>query len=184
MAIDRIQVLVQGLPTGPGVLTLYSVPGGGHQADVADFCSVISNHMPDSTNLHVPAEGDTFDEASGVLTGTWASGVAGDFGGSGGADYAAGVGAHVNWQTATIVNGRRVRGRTFIVPLAALQYAADGTLTEVARIALTGAATTYQAAVGADGIIWHRPVAGVGGVAAPITGSNLPDKVAFLSSRR
>jgi hypothetical protein len=100
---------------------------------------------------------------------------------SGAAQHASGVGAYVNWRTATVVGGRRVMGRTFLAPLMNSAYDSSGTI-------VTGNLTTLQNAADAlaattDIGVWHRP-GGTAGVLAAIGTAQVPDQVTSLRTRR
>ena len=93
----------------------------------------------------------------------------------------------VNWRTSTFLSGRRVRGRTFIVPCSIAVYEGDGTIKPgyltIARNAATALRTEslgFESAL----MVWHRPVNGAGGSAAAVTGHTVNDKAAVLTSRR
>lgn len=98
--------------------------------------------------------------------------------------YGAGVaGAVIGWSTATVNRGRVIRGRSYMVPIAAACYQDDGTLTPEALTFLNDAG---QALIdSATGFcIWSRPVNGAGGTTGVVVGKRVNDRSAFLSSRR
>ena len=136
------------------------------------------------TTITIPDGGDVIDPTTGELTATWTEGggpltVVGTSAGN----AAAGVGCSITWLTAGIVAGKRVRGRTFLVPMYSNLYEADGTLSSGA----VTLANDFGAEMVASGMsVWHRPT-GPGtsdGSEHLVTGYRLRDKVAFLSSRR
>lgn len=140
--------------------------------------------LPSNVELTVEGSGDVIDAATGDLTDVWSEG--GNLVHSGSAPTAfaaAGVGACINWLTAGIVNARRVRGRTFVVPLEVNMYDAEGTLTVGAQTALNAGGA---ALAGGGLVVWHRPTTpgGSDGSEHAVTGFRLRDRVAFLSSRR
>lgn len=99
--------------------------------------------------------------------------------------YSAASGAVVNWRTNDYRAGRRIRGRTFLVPLAGASYEADGTLATEARTSIQGFADEMITGAGAAELgVWSRPQNGAGGVFATVTGANVPDMAAVLRSRR
>jgi len=103
------------------------------------------------------------------------------------ASYSASTGAVVTWRTAGVRNGRRVRGRTFIVPLAGGAYGQDGTLGAGDQQETVAAATTLAAPV--SGLVlgvWSRPSApgANDGAFHPVTSATVPDMAAVLRSRR
>jgi hypothetical protein len=100
--------------------------------------------------------------------------------------YAGGAGAVVNWLTSAFHAGRKVRGRSFLVPLTQGAFQTDGTL-------LGGVQTSLQAAAQALATSSPTPVVfskkgPAGGpftnVTAVVTGATVPDRTAILRSRR
>lgn len=140
--------------------------------------------FPIDLTITVPGTGDTIDDTTGELTGVWTAAGGDTTTGTTAFGSAAGVGACITWNTGGIVNGRRLRGRTFIVPIHAQNYATDGTLVTSSLSALQTLANSLQAA-GPMGI-WHRPttVGGSDGTSYGVISNKVRDKVAFLSSRR
>jgi hypothetical protein len=103
--------------------------------------------------------------------------------------YAGGTGAVIHWLTGVIFNGRRVRGKTFVVPLAA-SADSDGTLAS-AVLANVQSAATALANVPSPGLtVWSKqystgtPPVQIGGINAPVDIAQVPDKIAILRSRR
>jgi len=107
------------------------------------------------------------------------------------AAYSAASGLVINWRTAGVRNGRRVRGRTFIVPLAGGAYQTDGTIqdtnlseTQTAAQALITTASPVKLGV------WARPKKDIAGnVLSPgafheAVTATVPDLAAVLRSRR
>lgn len=101
--------------------------------------------------------------------------------------YAAPVGAVINWRTGTVRKGRRIRGRTFLVPLIGACFENNGTLIASALTTINAASTTFIAdAVAPDLGVYARPSApgATDGQWAPISSFNVPDMGAVLRSRR
>lgn len=104
--------------------------------------------------------------------------------GTGGNRQASTTGACLSLKTTTVHSGRKVRGRSFVVPLSDIAYDPDGTLTSIAIGILQGAGAALIADVSlAPWCVWARPVAGAGGVGAPITAVSVRDRAAVLRSR-
>lgn len=102
----------------------------------------------------------------------------------GDSDFAGPVGAVVNWRTNDFRFGRRIRGRTFLVPIATSSFEDDGTLTSSARDAFRDFGSTMIGSGGPALGVWSRPRDGGGGVFATVTNSTVPDLAAVLRSRR
>lgn len=184
MLMDRLQVSLTGGQIGAGVATHFAVASAGHQAAFKAFWQGLSNHMPTGVFADVPATGDVIEVETGLLNGVWSGGSQASIQGQIAGAYPAGVGACVTWLTDGIVNGHRVRGRTFVVPLCGANYDANGTLQDATLSLLRGYCSTLLAGVGDDFLIWHRPRGESDGSAHPVTGFRVSDRVSTLRSRR
>lgn len=148
----------------------------------------MSAQFPSGVSVRVPGSGETIEDSTGDLTGVWSAATPLVVVGGVVPQAAAGVGACVTWNTGAIIAGtrgpRRLRGRTFIVPLANACYDSDGTLTTVARDDIAAFGTDMIAAGGFG--VWHRPTSSsaADGTSSSVLSSNVRDKVAYLSSRR
>lgn len=157
-------------------------------AAIAAAYQGMSAQLPTGVTIRVPGSGDTIDDTTGDLTGVWTATTPAAVNGGVVPQAAAGVGACVTWTTGGIVSGaagpRRLRGRTFLVPLANACFDSDGTLTTVARQDIVDFGID-MIAVGGFGI-WHRPTsAGASdGTSYAVLSSSVRDKVAILTSRR
>jgi hypothetical protein len=128
------------------------------------------------------------DEQSGDIVNFWnATPGAAAAGSNPGAAFTSGTGFCINWQTGGVRNGRRVRGRTFVVPISGSLYESNGSFinAEVASwraSAITLAGDTNGVRLG---IFAHTPKALIpdGGI-YDVTGVSINDRPAFLSSRR
>jgi len=134
--------------------------------------------------ITVPGSGDSIEDTTGVLTGVWTASGGDTIEGTGDYGTAAGVGAVIGWQTGGIIDGKKLRGRTFIVPIHTLNYADDGTLATSSLTVLQTLANDLQAA--GPLAVWHRPTTSGGsdGNSYGVISNRVRDKVAFLSSRR
>jgi outer membrane receptor for ferric coprogen and ferric-rhodotorulic acid len=101
--------------------------------------------------------------------------------------YSAASGAVVTWRTSGVRRGRRVRGRTFLVPAGYSTLQTDGTLLPDAIANLQAAANGLIASDGARNlVVWTRPShkGATDGLAHTVLTASVPDKVAILKSRR
>jgi hypothetical protein len=145
--------------------------------------------LPPVVQINVEPEVEEINEGSGELIGGWGvtamTQITGT--GSGSAGYAAATGAVVSWTTAGVRNGRRVRGRTFIVPLSVEAYDTNGSLSTTA-IGQIGTAATTLRTVGQQTqfAIYSRPSgpAATDGIAYGALSHKVPDMSAVLRSRR
>ena len=153
-------------------------------ANMIAFFDLLKGWIPDNVTVTVPDGGDLIDSATGQLTGVWSEGGGTTIAGTNAADVsAAGVGASITWLTAGIVNGKRVRGRTYVVPLATPSYDAQGTIAVSALAALDAAGSAHTTG---SLVVWHRPTApGLSdGSEHNVVSYRVRDKVSYLSSRR
>lgn len=184
MDLYRIRVQLEGGAGGLKVATHYVSDIAVGRAAVGTFWSGVRDGLPSSLTIVTEAEGDIIDSETGLITGAWTEGSVSPLPGAGGEFYAAGVGACVTWRTAAVIEGRRVRGRTFIVPLAREEYDTDGTLTTAGLTRMRNSAAGYAASPATFVFSRPRDVPSLPGSAVPITSGTVTDKVAYLSSRR
>lgn len=202
MDILRATVRWDGFPGAPGYSNFhFSVDGGlwdggllGDEAEAAastayqrlgDAFRNLAGVVPGIVNFTFLQEAVILDSDTGETLGAVARGEVTSSQPSGDDPYAGPVGGVVNWNTQDYRFGRRIRGRTFLVPLAASAYEGDGTLTPAALTSIRDFAADI---VGNDGGpefgVWSRPRAGTGGVFATVVGASVPDLAAVLRSRR
>jgi hypothetical protein len=151
------------------------------------FLTAWKPYRPPATFTQVNAQISEIDENSGEIRAFWSAVTAAPAAGTSvGGSHSAVAGACINWSTANALNGRRVRGRTFMVPLGASGLDVNGTIDNTALTAMRAAANTLQT----DGalvrlVVWHRPsVLGIDGGAYDVISSSISDKTAILTSRR
>lgn len=137
-----------------------------------------------NTQLTFPSSGDTIEDTTGELTGVWSVAAQANVAGLGTGNCVAGVGGCIGWQTGGIINGRRLKGRTFIAPLDAAAYDTDGTLKGSHLTSLQALAAGIMAS--GPLAVWHRPTSAgaADGNSYGVVSARVRDKVAFLSSRR
>lgn len=180
-----MQVGLTGGTMGSGVATHYWNNAVTHQSDLKAFWTSVAAIMAGYVTITVPNSGDVFKEDDGTLLSTWSSGTSATITGGGTGAYAGGVGACLGWGTGGIHYGRKVRGRTFIVPLALNQYDTDGTLATGCVSSITTAKNTLLTAMGTDLQIWARPSTKHPiGNSYSVTGGVVKDHVSWLRSRR
>lgn len=157
-------------------------PVGPQRAAIAAFCNSLESFLSSGTTWAVRTEGRDLDSGTGTLTALWSDTTAHN--GVGAASSTAVSDASqvlIRWFTDSIVNGRLVRGRTFI-PGASVATAGNGN--PGAGVLSVGgtAAETLAGFVGFQ--IWHRPVNGAGGSAHQVTGSSVWTEYGILRRRR
>jgi hypothetical protein len=160
---------------------------------VSTFFNSIRTLLPAQVTLNIESDVEVIDVATGDLQGAVTSAnrdpIVG--GASGTANWAAPAGVCITWSTGGIrqvsSGPRRVRGRTFIVPLASSAYATDGTIDSSPLTTLNSAATALRGNFNNQQfVIYGRP--GLNdtppGVVHSVTGHRITDQVAILRSRR
>lgn len=194
--IHRVRVVFTGLPGLPGVSTFYGNAGADMIGPLHDFYESLKNNMPAGMNAQVENFGDAIEDTTGTLVGSWTGTAQPVVTSTVSGLYAAPIGACINWLTNTVSSGRRLRGRTFYVPLLATQYDTNGSLGAGFLGALTTACATLQVATVATFVVWRRPraakpadgsrpaVTARPGSSALVTASSFKDKTAVLRSRR
>lgn len=194
--INRVRASFTGFPGSPGVSTFYCLNPEAFLPLLRAFLQDFAAQIPQNVLVQVEGTGDIIDSTSGVLTGTWSAAPPTVVSGAAAGAYAAPAGICVNWVTGTVLDGHRLRGRTFMVPLGASAFDSDGSLNAVALSQFRLSAATFVTNAAADFVVWHRPrpagtlspkgvllPARAGGHAVVIS-SKVNDKVAVLRSRR
>lgn len=189
--VQLVQFKTLGFPGAPGYTTL-AFSGGtiggetGPFSAVFDFINAIRAQEPNVWSAQIAADSQVLDVATGVLDHITPcpAEFSGVIQGASGNGFGAGVaGLCFAWSTALVNRGRKVRGRTFLVPVQSGAFEGNGTL-EGAGLAnmLTAGNALSQNAAGFG--IWSRPRLHVGGAFGKATGVRIHDQAAFLSSRR
>lgn len=192
MAITRVTAEWSGFSGAPGYSNFYFAAfGAGDEVDlevarVRALFNTLPTYLPAGVSVRVLQEAAILDESTGELLGySQATTQPSQVTGTGIGSWSAASGAVLTWNTETIARGRRLRGRTFLVPLAVAAYDTSGTLAQAFMTAATnGASALIGDGTGPQAVIWSRPRGGAGGSAGPITSSRVADRVSVLRSRR
>lgn len=192
MAITRLTAQWSGFRGAPGYSNFFfdgafTDSDGVEAAAVAlfGFFSGTRSRYPTGTSISIQPTADVIDEASGQITSVVDFASPGAVVATGATTYSAASGAVVNWNTQDYVNGRRVRGRTFLVPLGSDCYDAQGDIASATLTSLREAADDLvTAALEHPLCVWHRPVNGAGGSSHVVNSATVPDLPAVLRSRR
>lgn len=188
--VIRTTAVWTGGPGLPGYSQFYQQLTGsiaaqaqvGHDAVRALFAA-IGSLIPEEVTVAVDPLFQVLDAATGALisegtVGTASDSVPGSFVGG----WSARFGVLVEWVTVQIINGRHLRGRTYLVPLGNIEDA-DGTLPAGTIATVEGGANSITTSETGEFVVWHRPVSGAGGSVAPISGRIVRDHPAVLRSR-
>lgn len=194
--IRRVRCGMTGFIGAPGVATFYFLDTDTAVASLKTFWDSVGAMMPATVTIQVENTGDILEDTTGEITGSWASDVVAASPGGSDGSYSAPSGAIVSWETNTYLDGRRLRGRTFVVPLSGNQYQTDGTIVNGSLTALAGFGITLITEQSDSLVVWHRPrtakaadgsrpaVAARAGGHGLVNSCRVPDRAAVLSSRR
>lgn len=156
------------------------------------------NTIPGGVQLAVQSEVEEIEDTTGALVGIFSTTpVAAYTSGIAAAPFSAATGAVINWRTNTVRRNRRIRGRTFIVPVKGAAMDNDGTLAAATISGINSAATTFAADGSSPDLgVYARPTPILDaegkptgeylpdGQWAPVASFNVPDLGAVLRSRR
>jgi hypothetical protein len=194
--IGRVTVNWTGFAGAPGYTNLYwgealgemtQAIADGAAAKVDTWLGSMVALLPTTVSVQVDPSIDVIDDATGDLVSYYQTANLPIRVGNNTGNYSAASGACINWMTNGIKNARRVRGRTFLVPIGGESLGANGSIDD-AKLSLLRTATGNMIAPGGTGQlgVWSRPTK-----AAPSSGQwftvsafNVNDKVAVLTSRR
>lgn len=195
--LARVTVNWSGFTGAPGFTNLYfrnATPGIIDQAvvdaavtKVDAWLAAWQARLPNTVTVQTDSAIEVIDDTNGELQGFFQATVGAARVGTGTGNYSAASGAVANWYTDAVRNGRRIRGRTFLVPVAGSFLASNGSLDDTSLTGLRASTATFISATGASRlVVWGRPTApaATDGVSAEVTAFTIPDKAAILSSRR
>lgn len=174
---------------GTGYSVFHTVPptSAAEAQSAADafhtFAATILSYMPNEVSIVGDTEYRILNDVTGALTGVFT--VSGGTGGSGSdtANYNRAAGARIDWGTNSIVGGRRLRGRTYIVPLGTGAFDTNGLVSPAGSAALANAGANLIVDLNAATrplVVWSR----VYGQTAEVTNVQVPPKGAILTGRR
>jgi hypothetical protein len=192
MAFSQITARYNGFTGAPGWIrmkflgSLNASDANTAAANFRTFLNSVASNMPTGSSISFDSAVAIYDD-DGTQTGEVTLGsVPVVINGGSAAAYAGGSGAVVNWVTNAFHLGRKVRGRTFLVPLTSAAFQADGTLAATFQTTLQAAATAFATSSPTPVILSQKP-SGSGGVSSlvtVVTGGTVPDRSAILRSRR
>jgi hypothetical protein len=207
--IIRMRARWSGFQGGPGYSLFHyrdfdtTPPTNAHATqaatDIRAFYDTIKSFLPPIVKLDVEADCDVIEETTGELIGAVTATPGATVTGTAiSAGYAASAGAVVTWKTNGVRNSRRIRGRTFVVPLSSNAYSPDGTLQPDFLTAGNAAAVALaDSSTGSPDLgVWARPTPildvdgnptgehNPDGIWYVANGHSIPDMAAVLRSRR
>jgi len=200
MVLQRYRVAWSNWPGTPGVSTHYLSSSVNDYTAIRTFYQAIKDYMPNGLTFTFPSLVDYINEVDGKLVSSTAVTPGAPVTSVAALGSYSGVsGMLIRWNTSAVVNGNKVIGRTYLVPMAQTKYQNDGTPDDTQRTIATTAANALIAAY-ADGIkVWSRPFAGRAATAGPppkpaiaaragafftALSASIPDVAVVLRSRR
>lgn len=193
MALYRVKARWTGFTGAPGLSVFHfhdesnfaSATPAAAAAAVRAFFQANVALLPGGVTISVENQVELINEGSGELEDIVGIATQTPTTGTATAGFSAPSGVVVHWLTNGVRNGRRVRGKTFLVPQVGSIYQADGTIAN----AFIGNYTTAAQALIDDPasafVVYGRPTqGGTDGQAFLVTGTRVPDMVAVLRSRR
>lgn len=191
MEINRVRVSWTNFPGAPGLSTFYLGGGIVDVTAIRAFFSALVARFPTGLTWQTPNSGDIVDVGTGRITGTWSgTGGGNTVGTATAAPYSGSSGAMVRWLTNGVVEGHRLAGRTYLVPLAGNTYDTDGSIGSATQTAIQAAGTTLIAGYGSNLVVFHKPRNAAGGdLGSPgsvsaVASAIVPDLAVVLRSRR
>jgi hypothetical protein len=190
--LRRYTATWSGGKIGTGFTNLYFTLGAETAQATADavkaFFSTaysVGAMLPQGVTISFASQVDQVGDHSGELTMSDLVTPPSPITGSDSTRYAAVAGGCVTWQTAGFLGGKRVRGRTFLVPIGGGALQNDGTL-DTTFLGFVSSAATNLIAAAPELVVWHRPSSTEAGDGAPfvVTGAKVSDRTAYLTSRR
>jgi hypothetical protein len=196
-SVYRTTVTWSGFVGAPGVTrfhwqgidtsALRDAAAGAHMLFLGNFAA----YLPAGLVLTCSPNVDIFDMDTGTQTESLPiASMPSPITGSGSGSYAGGSGLSVTWNTTVFFHGRRVRGRTYIVPCTNNAFDSTGTLSSAVITLANSSANGLIATAGADFCIWGKrysaPPASeqVEGVLAPVMTATVRDMAAQLRTRK
>lgn len=201
VTMSRVRVNWNGFPGAPGINTFYFADPAIALPPLHALYTSLAPRVPMDVALTIDSSGDTIDSLTGKVNGQWAAAAQPGIQGSSNMLYASPAGVLLKWGTSAITDGRRIRGKTFLVPMAPSNFDAGGNTSFDTQTVLTGYLGTFIGAMPANMLIWQRPrlsrnaysdgrgilhkaiLSRIGGAGVVVTGS-VGTKAAILSSRR
>jgi len=181
--LEKVVVTWAGFTGAPGYSIFYGTGAATLLPDLGTFFNAIKAAHPAPLQFQFPASGFILDEATGHQTGTWTATPPAAITATGTGSYVGTTGPVVSWRTGTITPaGKLLRGRTFFAPVITGQFDGNGGIVSTCVTLFQNAATTLAAAGHLR--IYHRPVAGAGGMSGLVTAGVVTNLPAVMKSRR
>lgn len=183
--LKRIRVTWDGVKGLPAVSTFYTRSDEGpNLTALSQIFNAAKASVPSGVTWQIQGQGDVIEDTDGSLVGSWGGPTPPAIVATGGNSWAGPVGAVINWKTLGIANGRRMRGRTFLVPLSNGAFTGQGTIGAGTLTPLQTGVTAFVTASAGTFVLWSRPGPKGPGSSHPISEGAVPPLAAVLRSRR
>lgn len=194
MTIQRVTTTITGFSGAPGYWRHYfkdiSGLGGSVMAQlcvdrVRDAVLAAGALFSSSVTYNVSGLVDELDESSGQITGQQSVTGRTQVGGAAGALGPIVVGLVAQYNTNDFVNGRRIRGRSFLNPIRSIYTANPAPV--ATELGLASAFAAQMDNPGATTVrfgVYTRPKGGTPGAWHDVVSTNVPQKWTVLRSRR
>lgn len=193
MAVYRVKLRWTGFTGAPGYTNLhFDAPTDHTQAGAqsaytaaSGFATEIASALPSAVSVTTEGGVEVIEQTTNQLITVYSATTVPAAKGIQTAGYASSTGAVITWETGEVKNGRRVRGRTFIVPLSSAYYETDGTLSAGVITDLQNAASALSGGGFNFGILSRPSLPGAAdGSFHTVSSGRIADKAAILTSRR
>jgi len=198
LEVGRIKVVTQGWVGGPGLSQLHFVPTTGVVLVVGDcnaaaaavtaFYANLVAYYPSGWTAQVQPVVQIFEASTGALLREQAITPVSVVSGSGSGSWGpTATGAVAVWHTSAVINGRLLKGRTFLNPLIASSYNSSGRLSGTVQTGIQSSGAVLAALSTPIMAVWHRPfpnAAAANGAVGHMSGCTVPDAESMLRSRR
>ena len=189
--MNRVRCVWANWAGAPGYSNFYMDTSVTDPTPIRTFFEAIKTMFPTGLTISVPGSGDQINELTGTIIGAWSGTVPALVTATGGVgNYTGCAGGQVQWQTTSVVAGRRPLAKTFLVPLYGTKYDTNGSLDNTAVSTIQTAAAALVTAMSPNLRIWARPFAGTAtkaarvGSSVPVTSARVQDMSVSLRSRR
>ena len=171
---------------GPGVSTFYMLSSETTAvAALNAFTDAIKAYIPNDVYMEPQNTGDVIESTTGALVSGWSEATTPiQRYGTNVGTYPRGVGARIVWNTAAVVNGHRVSGATFLVPIAGSNFDDAGLLSSAAAAAFETPANDFLGDLSAGLVVWTRPDANGNSGYSSVTSASVPRNPAWLRTRK
>jgi hypothetical protein len=195
MSIMRVQFQITGLGGLPGVHTTYwngasSNPIAADALDVAArvraFWDSFKANMANGVVIGCNQPVTILNSATGDLVSLLSAGAPANVTGTGTGELPKATQLLLRYNTQLVVNGRLLKGRSFIGPLSTTANSLGSVVAGTNTALLTAAALLVTGATASQQVVWHRPTdaAPTGGVVSVVTSYATNPEFSVLRSRR